>query len=84
MQFQQKWRIFFFKTNIFLPESEVKKNMKTIYKKTKKVIRTRRMHVWKRCWKIQPEVRTITAQSSKTFEKIRKNDTHSQSGPLDT
>ena len=51
MQFQQKWRNFFFKTKIFLPESE-KKYMRTNHKKTKKVLRTRRMHVWKRCWKI--------------------------------
>ena len=52
MQFQQKWRNFFSKLIFFLPESEVKKNMRTIHKKTKKVLRTRRVHVWQRCWKL--------------------------------
>ena len=36
----------------FSLESEVKKNMRTIHKETKKVLPTRRMHVWKRCWKL--------------------------------
>ena len=51
MQYQQKWRNFFFKTNIFFAwVRSLKKNMRTIHKKIKKVLPTRKMHVWKRCW----------------------------------
>ena len=36
MQFQRKWRNFFSKLIFFSPESEVKKNMRTIHKKKTK------------------------------------------------
>ena len=51
MQFQQKWRHFFSKLIFLSLESEVIKNMRTIHKKSKEVLRTRRMHVWKSSWK---------------------------------
>ena len=84
MQFQQKWRNFFSNLVCFSLEYEVKKNMRIIHKKTEKILRTRRMHVWKRCWNFSPEVRTIIAQSPRTFEIFRKYDNLSQSSPLDT
>ena len=69
MQFQRKWRNFFSKLIFFSPESEVKKNMRTIHKKNKKVARTRRMHICKHCWTFSPEVWTIIDQSPKTILK---------------
>ena len=53
MQFQQKWRNFSFKTNTFFAwVRSLKKTWEPFTKKTKKVLPTRRMHVWKRCWKL--------------------------------
>ena len=49
MQVQQKWRNFFFKTNIFFRLSpKLKKTGEPLTKKPKK-LPARRMHVWKRC-----------------------------------